>query len=1252
MFDDSRSFVSRAFLRSTLDLDYRTYSDDADAVLLARLDAWAQRMKLKETSAEGAFTQAFFVETWGFGEAGRADKASVTLIPKYRVAGEGAGGGPGEADVALGWFGEDARATPQVLCEFKDIRSALDAKQNRKGSTRSPVEQCLNYLRGARRGMIGNEPVQPWWGLVTDMNEFRLYWWDLAPNQFLRFSIKRRGPHEPYDLLTLSEDARFDRFLFSKLFQRDHLIAAAGRPPLLRLIERQWIRERDLEGEFYGRYRAVRERLFKVLTDYNPALRCTPTERLRLSQKLLDRFIFAFYCEDMGAQMLFPPQVLREHFKARSTETTYDPHGNEIWGFCKRLFGLMDGGGVLGTTIAVPRINGGLFAADPLLDGVILPNHVFAAPGQGVDEGALERDPDTLFYLCARYNYAARGDARHSLSLYTLGRIFEQSITELEYRAGELEGRDSVAKLSKREREGVFYTPESVVELIVSLTIEPWLLASRASCGWLDGEAISLEQVEAYETRLRTLRIVDPACGSGAFLIAAFRRLLDERVSLERERNRLAGSLSRDIDERHLTAEILTRNLFGVDLNPASVEIARLALWLHSARANAPLASLDRTIVCGNSLVGPDFWAGKEPDLAAHERVNSFDWTATFPEVFAGGGFDIVLGNPPYVSVQTVRALDPDVADYLQADRGDDTYQSARTGNFDLYLPFIEKGLRLLTRGGRMGVIAPSLWVINEHGRGLRQLVWSGRHLERWLDFKSHQIFNDATTYTALQVFCREPVAAVLVAVAPDGKALDIDWRDRSLEVPFAALSDGLPWLMATGSDRALVDRLSASCRRLGDPKVTRAIMVGLQTSADPVYHLRKLARGRYLCSPKGVPAYEVELEDEIMKPLISGPQAKRYETPETSTYLLFPYSSTPAGALLLPEDEMRGSFPLAWAYLQTWEEVLRGREAKSRAGRVTRPFDDRDWYRFGRSQNLDKQEFAKLIVAQTVPEMRVCADLDGQRYLNNVRVNGILAAEGIQLGFLLGVLNGAVANFVFKRISKPKRGGYFEANKQFIAPLPVPHASPAEQACVAAAAAELQDGWSSRRDLLKEASDRLVFLPRVPRSELWIWPDLPSQRALEQRAPAGLITVPERLAWASGAMSEAIAVKIEALQASIGGATRLGATFNRGELMLTADDATLLRHIYMDEAHGRLAEAYWRYLLLRQHWRDATAFVAELCRPPEPTGAPAERQFIDRVADLGTQVDVLAEKERTLNGHLFNLYGLTVSERRLVAAG
>lgn len=399
MFDDSHSFITRAFLRAEFDLDYRAYTAAGDAELLRRLSDWDGRLRLSETQAEGAFTQTFFVDTWGYGESGRVPSDQHTIIAKLPVPGEGAGGGAGEADLALGWFRGQRNAIPQVLCEFKDIRSRLDAKQNRKGSTRSPVEQCLNYVRGARRGLFGNEPVQPWWGLVTDMNEFRLYWWDRAPSEYIRFVIRREDLFSgEYDLLSESDEARFDRYLFAKLFSHEMLLSDAGRPLLLRLVERQWARGRRLEGEFYDRYKEVRERLYNVLRLNNPQFPSRPSELLRLTQKLLDRFIFAFFCEDMGERLLFPPQLIRDFMRNRSNEPFYDENGSELWEQFKRVFEKMNTGGTL-NRITLPEINGGLFEPDPLIEGLSIPNHVFAKAGQGANEASLESDTTTLLSL-------------------------------------------------------------------------------------------------------------------------------------------------------------------------------------------------------------------------------------------------------------------------------------------------------------------------------------------------------------------------------------------------------------------------------------------------------------------------------------------------------------------------------------------------------------------------------------------------------------------------------------------------------------------------------------------------------------------------------------------------------------------------------------------------------------------------------------------------------------------------------------
>ena len=282
----------------------------------------------------------------------------------------------------------------------------------------------------------------------------------------------------------------------------------------------------------------------------------------------------------------------------------------------------------------------------------------------------------------------------------------------------------------------------------------------------------------------------------------------------------------------------------------------------------------------------------------------------------------------------------------------------------------------------------------------------------------------------------------------------------------------------------------------------------------------------------------------------------------------------------LISVDDMTERFQNAWAHLRKWEKELRNRESKG--------FDDEQWYRFGRSQNIDKQDIPKLIVAQTVPEMRVSADYLGVSYLNNVRVNGILARSGTDQSFLLGALNGRVADFVFRRIGKPKQGGWYEANKQFIAPLPIPRTSPEGQANLATAARRLQDRWTNRRDLLRQVAERLAVLARSRHPAHWLWPDLPSLPEMIERAPRGLRMAGDRRRWADERLNELEASRLEALQAVLDRGGRREVRFADGELRLYVSGAVVLDKIFLDETTGRLTETYWRWLLLSGPAREA----------------------------------------------------------------
>jgi len=628
MADLFNSFISKSFLRSVWELEYTAFKEsEEEAILDDCLRRWSSRKDLRETSAEAAFIEEFFRDTWGYAQTGQlgAEDGAFTLWPKFPIPGAGEKGGTGAADLAIGFFRNDVRSpVPQVLCEFKDIRSDLDATQKRKGNNRSPVRQCLDYLSYARRGVFTSDPIVPTWGIVTDMNEFRLYWFDKGHHQSLRFTILATDFLKGTSLIANTDSARFDRFLFRKVFHRDTLVSATGRSVLVGLINHQRFNDRQLENSFYNEYRKFREKLYVELLARNgpgtPRFPGTNGRLVRLAQKILDRCIFVFFCEDMGQALAFPPKLLQEFLIQRSNDPYFNPDGTTIWQDMLSLFAAMNEGRAFGEK-AVNQFNGGLFAKDEELERLHVPNTVFCQHLQGSNEATLYTYKETLLYLCASYNYAsdlgrAEGvrsfdrDPRKTLGLYTLGRIFEQSITELEILEAEADGRPSINKLSKRKRDGVYYTPEWVVERIVDETLDPRLAEIKQQCGWPASGDPTLEAIEAYSTRLKSLTVLDPACGSGAFLITALRYLVEEWHEVQGLRREVTGRVTAD-DDSVLIADILKTNIYGVDINPASVEIARLALWLHTARGDKPLSSLDENIREGYSLIGPDFYKGQ-----------------------------------------------------------------------------------------------------------------------------------------------------------------------------------------------------------------------------------------------------------------------------------------------------------------------------------------------------------------------------------------------------------------------------------------------------------------------------------------------------------------------------------------------------------------------------------------------------------------------------------------------------------------
>ncbi|NLE56018.1 MAG: restriction endonuclease subunit M, partial [Lentisphaerae bacterium] len=628
------------------------------------------------------------------------------------------------------------------------------------------------------------------------------------------------------------------------------------------------------------------------------------------------------------------------------------------------------------------------------------------------------------------------------------------------------------------------------------------------------------------------------------------------------------------------------------------------------------------------------------------ERINAFDWQDAFAAVFRDGGFDCVIGNPPYVKLQHFRRYQPDVAEYLMTANlpdGSPLYESTRTGNFDLYLPFIEKGVELLKPDGRMGFIAPNVWMVNEYGRALRTKIRRTGRLDRWLDFKSFQVFDEAITYTALQFFRGRPVNAIACAFAPDGNIEKIDWAVVDA-APYESLPDDGAWNLLTTAERALLDKLSNSCTQL--KSCCQSIIVGIQTSADAVYHLARIAPGRYRTRTDD----EVLIEDGLMRPLMSGAETKRYQAPQTATWLLFPYLLAATGPRLFTAAEMAERFPNGWAYLRKHEADLRGREHGG--------FDDDQWYRFGRNQNLDKQELPKLCVAETVPSLRVCYDAAGAFFLNNVRVNGVLPTESRDGWFLLGILNAPVCDFVFRRTAKPKDGGWYEANKQFIAPLPIPAATSEEQQQVGGMAMRLQELHTKRRDLVAKLAQRLqsgqtMAMSPAPGAD-WLWAEVRTPAAWKAHADApAALKGRELTAWAKARYEDALNAQLYQLDGLLQPGARLDVENTADDIRVTVNGSEALR-VY-DKPDTPFIAAQWRHAL-----RDVTVTDAfngkRLLRLLLNVRVTADHALRDRIvaidADIAALDAKIAAAEQAINAVVYRLYQLTPEEIAMIEAG
>lgn len=537
----------------------------------------------------------------------------------------------------------------------------------------------------------------------------------------LRLYIDNAVDHREWHLFKLTEDDFRELYLCLAWPQ-------VQKGTAIQLKNESVSSEDQITKALYRDYSEFKRVLFADILKQNPVPEGNDEKEWQLllfkkTQKLLDRLLFIFFAEDSG---LLPPnlmvQIINQWEQLKDEFDEYQPFYSRV----KKYFGYMNTG-FQGKQYEIFAYNGGLFKPDEVLDNIRI-----------TDELLVEHTKRFSTY-----------DFESDVDVNILGHIFENSLSEIEEVTQHIQasavslsvGEGSSESPSKRKQDGVFYTPQYITKYIVENTVGRICMEKKQQLRIDEAEYFSdqrrqlqtkmrlLDQLQQYREWLLQITILDPACGSGAFLNAALQFLMAEHKLIDEMEAKITGStiVFQDVEN-----SILEHNLYGVDINEESVEIAKLALWLRTAKPHRKLNSLNQNIKCGNSLISDPAIAGEK----------AFDWQKEFPQVFEKGGFDVVIGNPPYVQLQSMGAMSD-----VYAQCGFETYNKSA----DLYCLFTERGYNLLKEGGIQSFIMPNKWMLVSYGKELRKFM-AKTDLQQILNFGDIQFFDEATIYVCIFV--------------------------------------------------------------------------------------------------------------------------------------------------------------------------------------------------------------------------------------------------------------------------------------------------------------------------------------------------------------------------------------------------------------------------------------------------------------------------------------------------------------------
>ena len=579
-----------------------------------------------------------------------------------------------QPDGILGFFNINQPKEKQdvrVIIELKGQKANLDAKQNRDTKL-TPVEQAFGYVSKYQKVEFV---------IVSNFKEIRLY------------QSHYQGKYHQFLMSELaSQPAKQQEFYF--LLCKHNLIGFAPHTGSIikKLIDDQAKHETEIQNKFYNEYKYLREEFVNDILKQNQT---TPDTAIAKVQKLFDRLLFVRFCEDNN--------LINKPFEKVDAGKAL---GLSLLDSLKMLFQSID----KGNPPYIHKFNGGLFAVDAEFNSL------------KINQNLLEK----FINFLRLYHF------KNDISVHILGHIFEQSLTDLEVLKANLNSQTHHIKEGKRKQDGIFYTPKHITAYIISEALGGWLKEQKEA---LQIHALSpqefshntakkqanpnqelINRYKLYAEKLKSVKVLDPACGSGAFLVEVFNYLQNEWLELSQTLQTLGDEAELGLfNYQTVYKSILQNNIYGVDLNSESVQITKLSLWLKTANSQDELTTLDNNIKIGNSLID---------DVNLDEKA--FKWQQEFPFKF-----DVVVGNPPYVRQELFSPIKP----HLQQ------HYSVYAGAADLYCYFYEKATQLLAPNGKLGFITSNKWMRANYGANLRQFILQNTKIQSFIDLGGQEVF-------------------------------------------------------------------------------------------------------------------------------------------------------------------------------------------------------------------------------------------------------------------------------------------------------------------------------------------------------------------------------------------------------------------------------------------------------------------------------------------------------------------------------